>query len=82
MSKSGDYSHLGAFKHFVPHSSTMSNSIGGNFNQNNHRLSISNHNSPVHRQRLSSQYLLNQSLQPRQASNLSKSMNSNIDRLS
>ena len=82
MSKSGEYSHTGAFKHFGPPNSIMSSSIGGNFNQNNHRLSISNHNSPVHRQRLVSQFHSNQTVQPRQESNLSKSMNSNINRLS
>ena len=82
MSKSGDYSHLGAFRHFGSPNTNMSSSIGGNFNPFQHRLSISNHNSPVHRQRLVPQIHSNQLSQPRQISNLSKSMNSNINRLS
>jgi hypothetical protein len=80
MRRSGDYSQLGAFKSFGPSSPIMTSSTGGNYYQHN-RISMSNHNSPAHRPRINSHIPRNQTLQ-RPESNLSRSMNSNINRLS
>jgi len=53
LSRSGDYSHLGGIKYFGPPSTSINSSPSrANPYNSNHRLSLSNHNSPVHRQRL------------------------------
>lgn len=79
MSRSGDYSQLGGIKYFGAPSPIMTSSISGNPYQHT-RLSLSNHSSPVHKQRSAGQSHSIQQLQ-RPKSNLSRSMNSNMNRL-
>ena len=79
MSRSGDYSQVGGLKYFGVPSPIMTSSISGTPYQHT-RLSFSNNSSPVHKQRLAFQPHSIRHLQ-RPKSNLSRSMNSNIDRL-